>query len=158
DDDIARVAPAVRAQRAHLGFVIDDGGQQCALLDERGRLLEPMELTAVLARIAAGEQPGAAVVVDETAAAAAGPAILAAGGRLVACSPTAAAMFRTMRDTRAILGAAGGRWWFRDGRPVCDAIVTLSRVLDALSRSDAPFSSVVATAAPRDWAPLAAGS
>lgn len=48
------------------------------------------------------------------------------------------------RHAAAFGGGAGGRYWFGESNPVCDAIVTVAKMLQALSRSNAPLSEVVA--------------
>jgi hypothetical protein len=37
-----------------------------------------------------------------------------------------------------------GRYWFAEGHPTCDVLLTLVHLLHVLSQSDRPFSEVVA--------------
>ena len=54
-------------------------------------------------------------------------------------------MDRLMRRSSAIAGGgSSGRVWLREGFPVCDAVLTLARVLGSLSREDLEFSKLAA--------------
>jgi hypothetical protein len=49
-----------------------------------------------------------------------------------------------MRDRALPFADGAGRYWFAEGHPTCDAMLTLVHLLHALSQSDRPFSEVVA--------------
>jgi phosphomannomutase len=146
DPDVARLRTAVRQQRAHLGVIIDDDGQRCGFLDERGGLVEAATITALIARILLVEHPGSAVALEHGAPAALRGELERLGARLLDGGRTFAQMARAMRSESAVLGGGtSGRVWFRESFPTSDAILTLARVLDVLSRSDAALSSVAAS-------------
>jgi phosphomannomutase len=49
-----------------------------------------------------------------------------------------------MREADAsFAGGDSGRYWFRESMPTCDAVLTLAKLLQALSRSDAEMSLVL---------------
>jgi phosphomannomutase len=147
DADSLRLSQAVRQAGAHLGLLIDDDGQACAFFDERGQLVPAGSLTRILAGLILTELPGSSIVVEEQAAAEVCPAIEAAGGKCVAAAPTLTSLMQTLRRTEAPFGGGdSGRYWFREAFPTCDAILTLAKVLQALSRSDADFSEVANSA------------
>jgi phosphomannomutase len=126
DSDCRRVAESVRENRSDLGVLIDDDGQRCAWYDEQGRPIASRRMAALLAGIELEQRTGIGLV-DETAA----------GGTLAAVS-------LAMRSPGTVLGGGDfGRVWLADSYPICDAVLTLAKVLQSLSRSDAPFSSVV---------------
>ncbi|MCA9115819.1 MAG: hypothetical protein KDA79_12105 [Planctomycetaceae bacterium] len=67
-----------------------------------------------------------------------------AGGITVAGGTSQEEMDRLMRRSSAVAGGgSSGRVWFREGFPVCDAVLTLARVLGTLSRDDMEFSRLV---------------
>jgi phosphomannomutase len=148
DADVRRLATAVQSQQADLGLLIDDDGQRCAVFDERGRLAAPWTVTALLAESLRAERPGEPVVLPTDA-----PPELAAllERRGIAFRPggrTLAEMSHAMRTEQAALGGgADGRYWFREPLPTCDAVLTLARLLAALSRNEATLSIVIETAA-----------
>lgn len=169
DPDCLRTADAVTSFQAHLGILIDDDGQRCAFFDERGQLISPRAVSRVLAENLLVDNRGCNVVlessepvpdepVDGSAGSvlletSAGPAcsedhalaksISELGGRCVWVPQTSGAVAQVMRSDAILLaGGASGRYWFQETFPTCDALLTLAKVLQALSRSDARFSEV----------------
>lgn len=143
DADSQRLAQAVRQQKADLGILIDDDGQTCTFFDERGTLIPAPALTLVLAEALLEEAPGSGIVVEESAAANLRPMLEAWKGRVIPSGTTLTAVSQAMRRHDAQLaGGDSGRFWFRESFPTCDAVLTLAKVLQALSRSDAEFSVV----------------
>jgi len=135
DEDIHRVAMVLRSTSSHLGVVIDDDGQTCGFLDERGELITPRAVTRVLANLIRSQQPDAVLAI-ESSAMTAFPGAIDAGHSLWSMSSA-------IREQKAALGGGdSGRVWFRESFPTCDAILTVGHVLQALSRSDAEFSQV----------------
>jgi len=128
--DLARTAQHVRDATAHLGMLVDDDGERCIFLDEMGRVVAPAHVAAVLvsvaddpARIAPREVPD-----------------FQCGG---AGQPTREdIMLRMQRDGVRFACDGMGRYWFAEAYPACDALLTLVHLLQALSRSDTPFSEV----------------
>lgn len=137
DADYELLADEVRLHRAHLGLLIEDDARTCHVLDERGEIVAPLDITRLLLRYMQTQHPGEPVVVEESVAAQIPGAI--------ACNATSESMSRTMTDNSAVYGgsATSGRYWFRESAPTCDAVLTLARLLQLLSRSDAEFSRVV---------------
>jgi phosphomannomutase len=128
DPDVRRAVDAIRESASHVGVLIDDDGQTCAVLDETGRLIPSDVVTQLLARRILDDDPGAAIVSDADLP-----------------NPTRAAMFESLQSQRAAFGGGtSGRFWFRELEPVCDAIRTLAAILSALSCSDAGCSEVFA--------------
>lgn len=145
DGDCNRLSQLVRQQSAHLGMVIDDDGQRCWFLDERGRLIPGEDLFSLVAAHVWQDDPRFPVIVQSVAA----PQLLSRLRRLgIACAPAAntrSALVLQMLKHQAILGGVfDDRYWFRDPFPSCDALVTLARVLAALSCSDAECSDRIA--------------
>lgn len=144
DRDIVRLGQAVRDDRLHLGVLIDDDGQSSAYVDERGKLVSAQDVAKLVARLIARESAGATVVLEQESDTLQA-AIAAGGGTTVVAGRSLAAIYKTMREQQAaVAGGDSGRMWFGESVPTCDAILTLSRVLSALSQSDLPFSEAVA--------------
>jgi phosphomannomutase len=59
-------------------------------------------------------------------------------------------MYAAMREHGAALGGGpSGRFWHSEaGLPLCDALMTVTRLLIALSRADEPLSKVLDRDAP----------
>ena len=136
-----RITECVLRKQAHLGLLIDDDGTRCVFIDERGHRIDPIALSAFLATVIRSEQPHAAVVVEHSAVdrfrELTGIDQVTDGGDSLGSVSAA------MRESNArFAGGSSDRYWFRESFPACDAILTLARILQGLSRSDATFSSV----------------
>lgn len=126
DADCRRIEQSVRRNRSDLGLLIDDDGQRCAWFDELGNLIPPRRVTALLGEIELEQHPEN-ILVDEAAA-----------------GSTRGSISLAMRSQSALCGGGdSGRVWFADAYPICDAMLTLAKVLQALSRSDTPFSEAI---------------
>ncbi len=161
DTDVARIAAAVRTERAHLGVIIDDDGARCGFVDETGALVPAANVTRMIAEFLLAGQPGGTAVLESAAfpefAEPAASSISdtasepttsrkSATGNYVDGGRSFAALWRSMREHEAgFCGGNSGRFWFGEAYPSCDAILTVAKVLQALSRSDAAFSSVAGT-------------
>lgn len=143
DPDIQRVHDAVIAQSADFGFLIDDDGANVAVLDEVGNLLDPGDLVCLLAEVLSAEKTDGAVVIENTVREQLQPRIAGRNQRCWLGGWTSADLWQAMSHEAALCGGgANGRVWFPDSVPVCDGILTLARLLQALSRDDAPLSQV----------------
>jgi phosphomannomutase len=139
---LERLSSRVKKRKAHLGILIDDDGSRCWFVDERGRHVDAVRLTAMLARQSRVDHPNAPVVAES--AAKENVQNLITPNELLAGGDSAGSISRVMRETNASFG--GGQsdsYWFRESFPACDAILTLAHVLQGLSRSDEPFSKAV---------------
>ena len=121
DRDFAAVADRIGKERAHLGLVVGEEGQQVRLLDERGILI-PTEHHAIWLQQEAnraGKPEGVPSF----------PTREGAWGALQAAKSSQAE------------GPAGCHWFVEPSPgPGCDAIATVLRTLQALSQSDASLS------------------
>jgi phosphomannomutase len=145
DPDVLRVAGAVRPREAHFGILIDDDAQRCALFDNTGACVAPLQVLSLLADHEFDSR-GTGRIIWEGAAHSAIPTQTEVGPTDGAT--TLAGMSLALREPRALCGAdASGRHWFVESYPVCDAVLTLVKLLHVLSRSDAPFSDLLRTLA-----------
>lgn len=145
DPDNVRMAQTVVQQGAHFGLLIDDDGQTCAVWDERGELVPARQLTLLLAETVLTEARHSHIVVEEAAFKDLLRPIDRRDGFCATADATLWGMARAMRESKAEFGGGdSGSYWFRETFPTCDAVLTLAKLLQALSRSDAEFSVVLA--------------
>lgn len=137
----SRMADVIRDQQQHLGIWIDEDGQTCRVYDERGMRVETRHLLRGMAA-SLFEQTGRPTIVL-------GPelhaeiAVSRPAATLRRADDTREAISRAMRSTGAALGCDDrGRFWFREAFPACDALLSVARVLQLLSLSDRPASSL----------------
>ncbi len=142
DSLMERIVSRVNKRNAHLGILIDDDGARCWFVDERGQHVNPVGLTAMLARQSRIDHPNASVVAES--AAVESVQSLITPNELLDGGASAGSISRTMRESNAsFAGGLSNLYWFRESFPACDAILTLAHVLQGLSRSDEPFSKAV---------------
>ncbi len=139
---LASITQRVSRSAAHLGVLIDDDGCRCQFLDEKGRLIEAARLGAFLASSLIAGNPHATIAVKS--ADLEDQMRRLKSGNLIDAGETTGSLAQAMRNSGAVLGiASNDTCWWRESCPTPDAILTLARVLQALSRSDAPFSAVL---------------
>ncbi len=144
DSDVRRVATAVVSGGQHFGLIVDDDGQRCAFVTERGRLVTPGELARLLIDFERHEHHHLKVVVTEALAGELSAWLMRLGVKAVTSEESAASVTASLVEHAARLGLLDdGRVWLGEATPTCDALVTLARVLQALSLSDASFGEVV---------------
>jgi phosphomannomutase len=120
EGESSRLGSQVVAAQAHFGVQIDDDGENCRVVDERGQSVDTKKLLALFA----GSFPG--------------PVLQSEGLRQQT--------FLRMQESRAAIAAdTAGRLWYADGHlPLPDALRTLTLLLVLLSRDDLAFSALLA--------------
>ncbi len=144
DVDVRRVASATVAGQHHLGLIVDDDGERCAFVTERGQLVSVGELARLLVLFELHEHRSARIVVDEALFPDVAGWLTSLGPACQVDQAPATQLPTTVTQLNASLGiSAQHRLWFGGAYPACNAILTLARVLQALSLSDAPMSDVL---------------
>jgi phosphomannomutase len=144
DVDVKGLSSAMMHGGQDIGWIVDDDGQRCAFLTERGRPITSAEVARPLIDFARREQRDLKVIVDRAMADELASWMTQRQIHHVVVEPKAAAMFDALHQHQAQIGLfSNGRVWFREQAIVCDAVVTLARMLQALSLSDAPFSEII---------------
>jgi phosphomannomutase len=143
DEGILQLSSTVREHQAQIGILIDDDGQRCGFVDERGRHVSSAAVARLVVPLLLAEQPGATVVVEPGALVEVRPLIEAMGGKCQSCLGDFRSIATALHDTRAIYaGGDSGRHWFFEGYANCDALLIAARVLNALGRTEQPFSQL----------------
>ncbi len=136
----------VRADAAHFAVCIDGDGETCGVLDEQGREV-PAErlLLSAGCRNVGGDSSRRSVVLETGSSRTLIERLEGLGMRVAMSSPRRADMAAAMREHGALLGGGpSGRFWYADaGFPSPDALMTVTRLLVLLSRSDEPLSAVL---------------
>ncbi len=138
----------LRAAAGHLAVRTDGDGETCEVFDERG---EPVAAERLLLLLAQSLDPSQRrIVLEAEASPAAADRLASLGVGIVAGGPSRADMAAAMCRHDAALGQGpGSRFWHRlGGVPLPDALLTVTRLLKILSRSDAPLSAVLDREAP----------
>jgi phosphomannomutase len=138
----------IRAEAAHFAARFDGDGETCQIFDECGAAVSTERLLLFLAQ-SINPRPAVVVLEDSTPGSVV-RAIEELGVKVTINSPRRADMAAAMVKHNAILGGGpSGRFWHcTGGLPLPDALMTITRLLAALSRGDEPFSAVLDRDAP----------
>lgn len=106
---------AVRAHGADLALVFDGDADRCFIIDERGEVVPPSAITALIAKAELAREPGAAIVINSITSRAVAEVVAAAGGRLVTSAVGHTRMKAKMAEHHAIFGGEhSAHYYFRE--------------------------------------------
>ena len=145
DADVLRLSTVVRESKADLGVLIDDDGQRCGFVDERGRHVSPGAIARFIVPPMLANSAGSSVLLESGAFNEMRPLVEALGGRCQPCPDACEDIAKAMADSSAVYaGGDAGRHWFVDTFPTNDALIILAKVLVASSQAAVPFSELAA--------------
>ncbi|MCZ6683769.1 MAG: phosphomannomutase/phosphoglucomutase [Planctomycetota bacterium] len=105
----------LKAHRASLGVCFDGDAARCVFLDDRGLMVRPDIITALLARAFLEREGGASIVYDHRSSRVVAEEIQRVGGVPIRERVGAAFMKKSMADANAVFGGGlCGRYYFRD--------------------------------------------
>ena len=136
---------AVREHEADLALVFDGDADRCFIIDERGEVVSPSVVTALIAKAELAREPGATIVVNTITSRAVGEVVAAAGGELAISAVGHTKMKALMAQHRAIFGGEhSAHYYFRDFWGADTGMLAGLHVLAMLGRSAATMSELVA--------------
>jgi phosphomannomutase len=106
---------AVRANAADLALVFDGDADRCFIIDERGDVVSPSVITALIARAELAREPGGVIVVNSITSRAVAEVVHAAGGRVAVSAVGHTRMKAVMAAENAVFGGEhSAHYYFRD--------------------------------------------
>jgi mannose-1-phosphate guanylyltransferase / phosphomannomutase len=145
----ARVSELVRASGAHLGAVLDPGGEYLAIVDDLGHPLTDNEALLVLLTLVTEAHPSARVALPVAASRAAEEICTKAGAEIVWTKLSASHLMEVARSERVTLAASqSGGFIFPRFLPAYDAAATLVNLLALLTAAGEKLSDLVAALPP----------
>ena len=138
---------AVRQHRADLGMAFDGDADRCFLVDERGEVVSPSALTALIAVRELRRAPGSAIVHNLITSRAVPEIVAENGGRPVRTRVGHSLIKQVMADTDAVFGGEhSGHFYFRDFWRADSGMLAALHALAALGAEPAgtPLSSLMA--------------
>ena len=134
---------AVREHGADLALVFDGDADRCFIIDERGDVVSPSVITALIAQQELRREPGAAIVINTITSRAVVEAVEAAGGRVVVGPVGHTYLKALMAEHHAIFGGEhSAHYYFRDFWGADTGMLAALHVLALLGRSDKPMSAL----------------
>ena len=135
---------AVREQGADIGLAFDGDADRCFLVDERGELVSPSTLTALIAARELTKEPGASIIHNLITSRAVPEIVEELGGTPVRTRVGHSYIKAEMARTGAIFGGEhSGHFYFRDFWRADSGMLAALHALAALAETDAPLSQVL---------------
>jgi phosphomannomutase len=135
----------VRATGADVGLAFDGDADRCFLVDERGELVSPSSLTALIAARELRKSPGATVIHNLITSRAVPQLVYELGGTPVRTRVGHSFIKATMAETDAVFGGEhSGHFYFRDFWRADSGMLAALHLLAALAEDDRPLSELLA--------------
>ena len=136
---------AVTNAGADLGLAFDGDADRCFVVDERGELVSPSVLTALIAVRELAREPGAAIIHNLITSRAVAEIVLAHGGRPVRTRVGHSFIKAQMAAEGAVFGGEhSGHFYFRDFWFADSGMLAAMHVLAALGSGPRPLSELLA--------------
>jgi phosphomannomutase len=130
---------------ADVGLAFDGDADRCFLVDERGELVSPSALTALIAARELAKDPGATVIHNLITSRAVPEIVAELGGTPVRTRVGHSFIKARMAETGACFGGEhSGHFYFRDFWRADSGMLAALHALAALAESDRPLSEVLA--------------
>jgi phosphomannomutase len=135
---------AVREHGADLGLVFDGDADRCFIIDERGEVITPSVVTALIAASELGREPGATIVVNSVTSGTVEQVVSELGGRVVTSLVGHTHVKALMAAEHAIFGGEhSAHYYFRDFWGADTGMLAALHVLALLGRGDQSMSALV---------------
>jgi phosphomannomutase len=136
---------AVRDYGADLALVFDGDADRCFIIDERGDVINPSVVTAMIATQELGREPGATIVCNKITSRVVAEVVQAEGGKIVITKVGHTFVKGAMAEHNAIFGGEhSAHYYFRDFWGADTGMLAALHVLAAVGHSDRPLSELVA--------------
>jgi phosphomannomutase len=136
---------AVREHQADIGLAFDGDADRCFVVDERGEVVSPSVLTALIATRELAREPGGTVIHNLITSRAVPEIISEYGGTPVRTRVGHSFIKAKMAETNAIFGGEhSGHFYFRDFWFADSGMLAALHALAALGHDDRPLSAILA--------------
>jgi phosphomannomutase len=143
--NMADLQAKVRETGADIGLAFDGDADRCFLVDERGEIVSPSVLTALIAARELAKEPGAKVIHNLITSRAVPEIVSELGGTPVRTRVGHSFIKATMAQTDAIFGGEhSGHFYFRDFWRADSGMLAALHALAALAESDGTLSELLA--------------
>jgi len=143
--NMADLQARVRETGADIGLAFDGDADRCFIVDERGEIVSPSVLTALIASRELAREPGSSVIHNLITSRAVPELVTELGGKPVRTRVGHSFIKATMAETDAIFGGEhSGHFYFRDFWRADSGMLAALHVLAALAETDRPLSELLA--------------
>lgn len=135
-DNLVDLQAKVIEVGADLGLAFDGDADRCFVVDERGELVSPSTITAIIAQRELAKSPGSAVIHNLITSRAVPEVIIENGGTPVRTRVGHSFIKATMADTNAVFGGEhSGHFYFRDFWRADSGMLAALHVIAALGHT-----------------------
>ncbi len=144
-ENLVDAQDAVREHGADLALVFDGDADRCFVIDERGDVVAPSTVTAMIARSELAREPGSTVVCNKITSWSVPEIVRELGGDIVITRVGHTFVKAAMAERDAIFGGEhSAHYYFRDFWGADTGMLAALHVLALLGRSDQPLSALSA--------------
>jgi phosphomannomutase len=144
--NLADLAKAVKKHKADIGLAFDGDADRCFLVDEKGDLVNPSALTALIADRALATDPGSTIIYNLISSRSVKEVVEENGGTAVRSRVGHSYIKKLMAETGAIFGGEhSGHFYFRDFWRADSGMLAALHALAALSESKGTLSQLLET-------------
>lgn len=138
------LAKAVKKNKADIGLAFDGDADRCFLVDEKGDLVNPSALTALIADRALASDPGSTIIYNLISSRSVKEVVEENGGTAVRSRVGHSYIKKMMAETGAIFGGEhSGHFYFRDFWRADSGMLAALHALAALSESTGTLSQLL---------------
>ena len=144
-ENLVDARAAVLANGADQALVFDGDADRCFIIDERGEVVSPSAITALIALQELRREPGGTIVINTITSRAVAEVVEAAGGKIVISTVGHTAVKALMARHDAIFGGEhSAHYYFRDFWGADTGMLAALHVLAQLGHSDGTMSELAA--------------
>ena len=144
EGNLAELKQTVLDKEADMGLCFDGDADRLIIVDEKACTIGCDLITALFARYFLQKNPGSTVVYDLRSSRVVAEEIEKAGGKPRRERVGHAFMKKTLKDSKAVFGGElSGHFYYRDNFFADSGMITLVHILNILSQSDEPLSSLI---------------
>ncbi|MEO8106303.1 MAG: phosphomannomutase/phosphoglucomutase [Actinomycetes bacterium] len=144
-DNLRDLQAAVVENRADIGLAFDGDADRCFVVDERGSIVSPSVLAALIADRELARDPGGTVIYNLITSRVVPEVVAEAGGKAVRTRVGHSFIKGVMAETGAVFGGEhSGHFYFRDFWRADSGMLAGMHTLAALGSGGAPLSELLA--------------
>jgi phosphomannomutase len=143
-ENLRDLQQAVKDNHADIGLAFDGDADRCFVVDERGEIVSPSVLAALIATRELAREPGATVIHNLITSRAVPELITEHGGTPVRTRVGHSFIKAKMAETNAVFGGEhSGHFYFRDFWYADSGMLAALHALAALGHDDRPLSAIL---------------
>lgn len=135
----------VKKKKADIGLAFDGDADRCFLVDEKGDLVNPSALTALIATRELGKYPASTIIYNLISSKSVREVVEENGGTAVRSRVGHSYIKKLMAETGAVFGGEhSGHFYFRDFWRADSGMLAALHAIAALGENDVPLSQLLA--------------